>query len=321
LLVVISIIALLIGILLPALASARDIARGARNLSNVRQIGIGMNAYATDRNLFFPYMSSDGGSSDTGMNTRKPRWVDYMFEYMPTTGVFKAPNIDFVANARMRNPFWHQVSDQPAESVVYSGIVYKSYVASEVELWGGYGLNFQYIGNSRKATYSGYKGNSVAGWNGRLEVDIVNPSKTILVGDTHGSRSGGAIPSDGKWWNSITSSDAVYVLDSPLGSFQYGSGGNGRPSGGAYYPNNTNNDFGSAWNAGGNINTYAVRTSDEDPDWNYRALPAMRNRGAVGVVWVDGHATNSKIEELDDSDGDGMVDNGNWNGRGDASVR
>ena len=54
LLVVISIIALLIGILLPALSAARDAARGVACLSNLRQFGIGFNAYAVDYDGMLP---------------------------------------------------------------------------------------------------------------------------------------------------------------------------------------------------------------------------------------------------------------------------
>lgn len=50
LLVVISIIALLISVLLPALSSARDAARSVRCLSNMRQIGISNSSYANDYN-------------------------------------------------------------------------------------------------------------------------------------------------------------------------------------------------------------------------------------------------------------------------------
>ncbi len=55
LLVVISIIALLIGLLLPALASARKTARTALCASMVRQIGIGFHAYAADHDEVLPY--------------------------------------------------------------------------------------------------------------------------------------------------------------------------------------------------------------------------------------------------------------------------
>src|SRR5262245_15634630 len=48
LLVVISIIALLIGILLPAVGKARDNARVSASRSNLRQLGAAMNAYAGD---------------------------------------------------------------------------------------------------------------------------------------------------------------------------------------------------------------------------------------------------------------------------------
>jgi prepilin-type N-terminal cleavage/methylation domain-containing protein len=57
LLVVISIIALLISILLPALTSARDTARSALCLSNMRQLGIAFNNYATDLDGWLPYGS------------------------------------------------------------------------------------------------------------------------------------------------------------------------------------------------------------------------------------------------------------------------
>ena len=65
LLVVISIIALLIGILLPALGAARDTARVGVCKSNVRQLGIAMQAYAVDFRGYFLRPSAFQGGTDS----------------------------------------------------------------------------------------------------------------------------------------------------------------------------------------------------------------------------------------------------------------
>lgn len=54
LLVVIAIIALLAGLLLPALSRGKESARGARCLNNMRQIGLGVSLYADEHNDEFP---------------------------------------------------------------------------------------------------------------------------------------------------------------------------------------------------------------------------------------------------------------------------
>ena len=85
LLVVISIIALLIGILLPALASARESARNVACMSNQRQIGLTINLYADDNNDYIVPMRENmippGGDIDGDGNNEY--WLDFLVQYMP----------------------------------------------------------------------------------------------------------------------------------------------------------------------------------------------------------------------------------------------
>jgi prepilin-type N-terminal cleavage/methylation domain-containing protein/prepilin-type processing-associated H-X9-DG protein len=77
LLVVISIIALLVAILLPALGSARKAAQLTACASNVRQIGLALSMYAMDNNRHMPVVIHGGGQPWANMGI----WVDYSSTY------------------------------------------------------------------------------------------------------------------------------------------------------------------------------------------------------------------------------------------------
>lgn len=81
LLVIISIIALLIAILLPALGAARRSAQQTQCLSNVRQLGIATYAYLTDNDQYFPTQvdwSTYAGPKGTSSEYRSDQ---YGFKY------------------------------------------------------------------------------------------------------------------------------------------------------------------------------------------------------------------------------------------------
>jgi prepilin-type N-terminal cleavage/methylation domain-containing protein/prepilin-type processing-associated H-X9-DG protein len=64
LLVVISIIALLVGLLLPALAAAREAAQSVKCASNMRQIGLALHVYAQTFNHYLPAVHGDDYEHD-----------------------------------------------------------------------------------------------------------------------------------------------------------------------------------------------------------------------------------------------------------------
>ena len=89
LLVVISIIALLIAILLPALQAARTTANMAVSLSNTRQIMIAMHTYANDNDSSIPWAQFDPDDADGG-----PFWSQKLYEegYVEDWKVFWSPD-------------------------------------------------------------------------------------------------------------------------------------------------------------------------------------------------------------------------------------
>jgi prepilin-type N-terminal cleavage/methylation domain-containing protein/prepilin-type processing-associated H-X9-DG protein len=258
LMVVIAVIAILIGLLLPALGAARQAARASQSLSNVRQLQLGVHYYVNENRHFYPMHSSP-----SSWNPRT-RWADYIFEYMQDPRVYLSPVLTPQELARYNKPFAHTVLKPP---VVY---------------FGGYGYNFQYLGNARFSP----------SFHARADVEITRPSDTVSIGDTAGSRKGSLsnVPGVG--------GEAVYALDPPLGSTR---GAN--PAGNAYYA-------GGSTEPGPGADQYA-----------WRSYPAERNGGTANLAFTDGHAAPFEISQIDDIDGNGVKDNGYWNGRGDPTFK
>jgi prepilin-type N-terminal cleavage/methylation domain-containing protein len=95
LLVVIGIIAVLISILLPSLSKARAQAQVIQCLSNVRQLSLAVNVYATDNRGFLPRYSSSATPStpnDGAPQAWTYNWTGLIFKYLNNNPkVFQCP--------------------------------------------------------------------------------------------------------------------------------------------------------------------------------------------------------------------------------------
>jgi prepilin-type N-terminal cleavage/methylation domain-containing protein/prepilin-type processing-associated H-X9-DG protein len=94
LLVVIAIIAILAAILFPVFAQARDKARQATCVSNMKQIGLAMNMYVQDYDETFPITPWDGQEFGSGWDFTGPSyitrfiWISQYAPYIKNKGVW-----------------------------------------------------------------------------------------------------------------------------------------------------------------------------------------------------------------------------------------
>ncbi len=94
LLVVIAIIAILAGLLLPALAKAKGKALAIKCLSNQKQMALGYTLYASDQNdlivTLYLFKTAPPGAFFPGGVTW---WVDLLRPYLPSTNIIGCPNV------------------------------------------------------------------------------------------------------------------------------------------------------------------------------------------------------------------------------------
>ena len=162
LLVVIAIIAILAAILFPAFAKARESARRASCGSNLKQIGLGALQYQQefDEKMVKGWRGSEGyGASDPTLATEKYKWMDQIYPYIKSEGLFNCP------------------SDQRSDKYVY----YKNLPEPSGDNYGSYVINTAYYDPEELPT--GASGSDA----GSLSSSAVkNPAETIWVSESDG---------------------------------------------------------------------------------------------------------------------------------------
>lgn len=161
LLVVISIIALLIGLLLPALGSARDTARQIACASNLRQVGVGFYGYFGDHDQAVPVAAYTDGAN-------RLTWDDSIALYIASTQRLE----DLASNSSVpldeANPILGCPEDDNARRL---GLAPRSYAMPQGDLgWTSPGIGLRFDSGPIERQW-------------RLDGDVLAPADTFLLAE------------------------------------------------------------------------------------------------------------------------------------------
>lgn len=104
-LVAVSIVGVLVALLLPAVQSAREAARRAQCMSNLKQIGLALNSYHATYDRFpydLPYLRGNPGASQWWPKLERDQYcsaIVHLLPYLDQTPLFSAVNFSFETHA------------------------------------------------------------------------------------------------------------------------------------------------------------------------------------------------------------------------------
>lgn len=177
LLVVIAIIAILAAILFPVFAQAKEAAKKTACLSNMKQIGLGLQMYLTDFDDRMLFRSGSANSRSGNIpTTNANRWWNLLMPYIKNKDIFRCPSDsqptpskDVDGNLTIQRSY---IAIFPAESLNATSIQNPVDTIVVTEKWG-------------QDSLGPITDSWIEPYNGDFSIDSHDPSRTYKAADRH----------------------------------------------------------------------------------------------------------------------------------------